>query len=254
MPMFAPAQKNFSPEPVRTITCTSLSKRAVKMASSSWRIISCVYVFAGGSSSVMTAIGPCFSKRTRVFSAMVVATIYSLRRLGGDPVAALEDLGKRRFVLFVRERLVQMLFVLVAIEDAAIDRIALPGELADLAVEADVRHVQFLFARHDRVDLLDDLLALFVVAPARVIVEQLDVRGRRLLIFFRTALDAPQIGPHGARGVVVAEEIKRPGQPLVVKLLLDRDRHDARLGDALETRNARAEVERLFAQHRAHAP
>ncbi len=49
MPMLAPAEKNFSPDPVTTITSTSSSKRASKIASSSWRIISCVYVLAGGS-------------------------------------------------------------------------------------------------------------------------------------------------------------------------------------------------------------
>ncbi len=40
MSMFAPAQKNFSPAPVITITCTSASKRALRMHSSSSRIIS----------------------------------------------------------------------------------------------------------------------------------------------------------------------------------------------------------------------
>ena len=50
--MFAPAQKNFSPAPRITITDTSGSKRASMMAASSCFIISCVYVFAGGSSSV----------------------------------------------------------------------------------------------------------------------------------------------------------------------------------------------------------
>src|ERR1039457_3347983 len=38
--MFAPAEKNLSPTPVSTITCTSLSMRALRMASSSWRFIS----------------------------------------------------------------------------------------------------------------------------------------------------------------------------------------------------------------------
>ncbi len=42
MPMFAPAQKNFSPAPVITITSTAGSKRASTMCSSSWRIISWV--------------------------------------------------------------------------------------------------------------------------------------------------------------------------------------------------------------------
>jgi len=38
--MFAPAQKNLSPAPRSTITCTFSSKRAFKIASSSARIIS----------------------------------------------------------------------------------------------------------------------------------------------------------------------------------------------------------------------
>jgi hypothetical protein len=55
MLMFAPAQKNFSPWPVTTITCTSLSKRASKIALSSSLSISCVYALTGGSLSVMKA-------------------------------------------------------------------------------------------------------------------------------------------------------------------------------------------------------
>jgi hypothetical protein len=42
--MLAPAEKNFSPWPVRTMTCTLSSKRALRTASSMSRIISCVYV------------------------------------------------------------------------------------------------------------------------------------------------------------------------------------------------------------------
>ena len=42
MLMLAPAQNIFSPAPVSTITCTSLSKRALRMPSSSSRIISWV--------------------------------------------------------------------------------------------------------------------------------------------------------------------------------------------------------------------
>ena len=42
MPILAPAEKNFSPFPVSTITWTSSSKRAFRIASSSWRIISWV--------------------------------------------------------------------------------------------------------------------------------------------------------------------------------------------------------------------
>jgi hypothetical protein len=38
--MFAPAEKNFSPAPRRTMTHASSSMRALRMASSSWRIIS----------------------------------------------------------------------------------------------------------------------------------------------------------------------------------------------------------------------
>jgi hypothetical protein len=38
--MSAPAQKNFSPSPVSTSTCTASSMRARKIASSSSRIIS----------------------------------------------------------------------------------------------------------------------------------------------------------------------------------------------------------------------
>jgi hypothetical protein len=40
--MSAPAQKNLSPEPRITSTCTFSSKRACKIASSSCFIISCV--------------------------------------------------------------------------------------------------------------------------------------------------------------------------------------------------------------------
>src|SRR3989440_2761315 len=53
--MLAPAEKNFSPWPRITMTCTLSSKRAFRIASSSWCIISNVYVFAGGSSSSMMA-------------------------------------------------------------------------------------------------------------------------------------------------------------------------------------------------------
>ena len=42
MPMFAPAQKNFSPAPVMTITSTWSAKRARTIAASSCAIISCV--------------------------------------------------------------------------------------------------------------------------------------------------------------------------------------------------------------------
>jgi hypothetical protein len=52
----APAEKNRSPCPRSTTTWTSSSNRACTMASSSCRIISYVYVFAGGLSSSMTAI------------------------------------------------------------------------------------------------------------------------------------------------------------------------------------------------------
>ena len=38
--MFAPAQKNFSPAPVSTMTCTASSMRAARIAASSSRIIS----------------------------------------------------------------------------------------------------------------------------------------------------------------------------------------------------------------------
>src|SRR5205814_6666460 len=38
--MFAPAEKNFSPWPRSTMTCTLSSKRALRIASSSWCIIS----------------------------------------------------------------------------------------------------------------------------------------------------------------------------------------------------------------------
>ena len=53
--------------------------------------------------------------------------------------------------------------------------------------------------------------------------------------------------------MVVAEQVERPRQPLVVKFLLNVDGHDAGLRDALESGHARAEVERFFAQHRTHA-
>src|SRR5712692_12053882 len=44
----APALKNLSPAPRSRRTCTLSSKRACKIASSSWRIISWLYVLAGG--------------------------------------------------------------------------------------------------------------------------------------------------------------------------------------------------------------
>src|SRR5919205_822770 len=53
MPMFAPAQKNFSPAPMITITWIDASMRACRIASSSSRIMSYEYVLAGGSSSVI---------------------------------------------------------------------------------------------------------------------------------------------------------------------------------------------------------
>ena len=52
------AEKNFSPAPVMTITYTSLSIRAFRMASSIWRFISYVYVFAGGSHISIIATPP----------------------------------------------------------------------------------------------------------------------------------------------------------------------------------------------------
>jgi hypothetical protein len=54
--MLAPAQKNFSPAPRIRITCTFSSKRALRMASSMSRIISYVYVLAGGSFSSRMAM------------------------------------------------------------------------------------------------------------------------------------------------------------------------------------------------------
>ena len=59
--MLAPAEKNFSPEPRIRITCTPSSKRASRIASSSSRIISCVYVLAGGSTIVIIATPSCTS-------------------------------------------------------------------------------------------------------------------------------------------------------------------------------------------------
>src|SRR6266849_4479202 len=54
--MFAPAQKNLSPAPRIRITRTVSSNRAFKIASSSARIISNVYVLAGGSFSSRMAM------------------------------------------------------------------------------------------------------------------------------------------------------------------------------------------------------
>ena len=52
----APAEKNFSPSPRSSMTKTSSSNRACRIAWSNWIIISCEYVFAGGLSNLMRAI------------------------------------------------------------------------------------------------------------------------------------------------------------------------------------------------------
>src|SRR4051794_40728805 len=63
--MSAPAQKNFSPAPVMSSTCTSGSKRASSTCASSCFIISYEYVFAAGLVSSSTITPSCFEAFTR---------------------------------------------------------------------------------------------------------------------------------------------------------------------------------------------
>src|SRR5579864_895605 len=164
----------------------------------------------------MTAMcSPSLRYLTSAFSVVSVsfstlmAIWFLLGGAGFYPIFAFEQLCEQLLVFFCGEHLAQVFFVLIGIEDPSIHRVVLARVLSDLTVKADIGDVQLLIARDARIDLAHELRALVVILPARVVVEQFPVGFGLFLIFFRSPLDSPDVGPDRARGMVVAEEVER---------------------------------------------
>src|SRR2546427_10696954 len=163
------------------------------------------------------------------------------------------DLGYQFDVFGLWQSFPQVLFVFGGGEQLAFDSVGLAGELANVAVEFQVRHVEGRLASGDMlVDLLDQLLALEMEQEAAMLVHALEIcflLGLRLIV---AALQAPNVEPVRRARAVHAKQVVAHRHPLVDELLDDGERHHTRADNALDAVLARAQVERFLAQHRDH--